>query len=158
MLLAVFSDTHGRAEPMIRAVERCAPDLVLHLGDGARDAAALAAALPSQALRCIRGNCDPDSSIPEKLFFTLECVPVFMTHGHLYSVKYTWDPLRNAAGFLGARLVLFGHTHQALCREEEGILFLNPGSAGIGAEKSFALLELEAGVIRRRILPLPDAE
>ena len=43
MRIVVFSDSHGSVEPMLHAVREEKPDLVLHLGDHARDAEALAA-------------------------------------------------------------------------------------------------------------------
>lgn len=101
MLLAVFSDSHGNREPMRRAIRAHNPDMVLHLGDYARDAAALADALPGLEVRYVRGNCDVGSPAPETLCFALEGVSVFMTHGHLYSVKYTLQSLANAAIFPG---------------------------------------------------------
>lgn len=145
MLLAVFSDSHGSQEPLCRAIRACNPDLVLHLGDYVRDAVALEAARPGLEVRYVRGNCDVGAPGPEKLCFTLEGVTVFMTHGHLYSVKYTLQSLANAAHFSGAQLALFGHTHQAEFRQMGDVLLLNPGSAGRGEEKTFGLLTLEGG-------------
>ena len=145
MLLAVFSDSHGSREPMRRAIRAHNPDMVLHLGDYARDAAALADALPGLEVRYVRGNCDVGSPAPETLCFALEGVSVFMTHGHLYSVKYTLQSIANAAHFSGARLALFGHTHQAEYRRMGDVLLLNPGSAGRGDEKTFGLLTVEGG-------------
>ena len=145
MLLAVFSDSHGSQEPLCRAIRTYQPDMVLHLGDYVRDAMALEKALPGLEVRYVRGNCDVGSPAPETLCFALEGVSVFMTHGHLYSVKYTLQSIANAAHFSGARLALFGHTHQAEYRRMGDVLLLNPGSAGRGDEKTFCLLTLEGG-------------
>ena len=37
MRAAVFSDTHHNTAPMLEAVRRCRPDLIIHLGDHDRD-------------------------------------------------------------------------------------------------------------------------
>lgn len=144
MLIAVFSDTHGYTGPMLRAVRACGPDMVLHLGDHARDAEELRGILPGLDVRCVRGNCDLASAAPERLTFSVEGVDIFMTHGHLYSVKFTLDSLTNAAHFAGARLALFGHTHQSEYRNYGDLALLNPGSAGMG-EMTFGLLTVEGG-------------
>jgi len=154
VLMAVFSDTHGWTEDMLRAVRIHRPDIAVHLGDFVRDALALREEFPALDVRCVRGNCDVGSDAPEKLLFTLEGVSVFMTHGHLYYVKYTLDSLRTAAQVTGARLVLFGHTHERECRDFGAATFLNPGSAGTGRKPSFALVELGGGSAQCRILDL----
>ena len=41
MRIAVFSDTHGRTDGMIRAVRDEKPDAVIHLGDCERERANL---------------------------------------------------------------------------------------------------------------------
>ena len=49
---------------------------------------------------------------------------------------------------MGANVVLFGHTHVPLCLEEEGVLYLNPGSLTSprgGSHASYAILEIEKG-------------
>jgi putative phosphoesterase len=153
--LAVFSDSHGRCDGMLRAIRAWSPDLILHLGDHSRDAAFLKEQFPQTPLRAVRGNCDPASDIPEADFFLVGSVPVFMTHGHRYGVKTGLTPLLNAAHFSGARLVLFGHTHRAENFQTAGMYVLNPGPAGDCAQPSGALVELdEAGTVSCRILPL----
>lgn len=45
-----------------------------------------------------------------------------------------------------AQVVLYGHTHiQDLHREEDGLLVMNPGAAGIAGEAG--LLEIENGIV-----------
>jgi len=144
MLIAVFSDTHGHTGPMHRAILRHRPDMVLHLGDHARDAEELAELFPGLDVRSVRGNCDLACPAPESLQFEAEGVSIFMTHGHRYSVKFTLDSLLNAAHFSGAKLALFGHTHCAEYRNYGDLALLNPGSAGTG-EMTCGLLTVEGG-------------
>jgi predicted phosphodiesterase len=54
-----------------------------------------------------------------------------MTHGHLHHVKSGCYSIIGAGREAGAKAVLFGHTHEALClQREDGIWILNPGSCG----------------------------
>ena len=155
MQLAVFSDTHGNIEPMCAAIRAWQPDMVLHLGDYVRDAQTLRERFPDLDLRRVRGNCDVGMrDEPEKLSLNLEGVEIFATHGHIYNVKYGLDSLRNAAWFSGAKLCLFGHTHQRLYLELGGIRFLNPGTAGQGYELTAARIIIENGTAACRIVPL----
>lgn len=144
MRILVFSDTHGNTEPMLAAVARHSPDMVLHLGDHARDAQELRERFPDLDVRSVRGNCDLLASAPVKQLLEAEGLRLFLTHGHEYSVKYTLDSLLNAAHFAGAQLALFGHTHQAEYRNYGDLALLNPGSAGMG-EQSCGVLTIEKG-------------
>ena len=46
MKAAVFSDTHGSISLCLEAVRRCRPDVIIHLGDHDRDAAAIHQVFP----------------------------------------------------------------------------------------------------------------
>ncbi len=141
MRIVVFSDSHGSVEPMLHAVREERPDLVLHLGDHARDAEALQRELPGADIRFVRGNCDWASDAEEVLTPVADGVRIFMTHGHRYGVKYTLDALANAAHFSGAALALFGHTHQSEYRRMGDVTLFNPGAAGSGG--SYGLITVK---------------
>ena len=151
MLLAVFSDSHGVTEPMCDAVAQYKPDVVLHLGDHDRDCDALREMFPNLDIRAVSGNCDHFSQECERRIFELCGVKIFMTHGHLYNVKYGLDSFINAAGFSGAKLALYGHTHRANHFSVGGMDVLNPGAASRFG--SFALVELIQGTAQCKILP-----
>ena len=72
MRILVFSDTHGNTEPMLAAVARHSPDMVLHLGDHARDAQELRERFPDLDVRSVRGNCDLLASAPVKQLLEAE--------------------------------------------------------------------------------------
>ena len=152
MLLAVFSDSHGATQSMVDAVARYKPDAVLHLGDHERDCEALRESFPTLSIRAVSGNCDLCSQEPDRRIFELGGVKIFMTHGHLYNVKYGLDSLINAAGFSGARLALFGHTHRPEHFVVGGMDVLNPGAAG--RRGTFALIELNGGEVKAKLLSL----
>ena len=148
MKIAVFSDTHGRTRGMLRAIRLEAPDLVFHLGDYERDAQSILRQNPVQALLTVCGNCDHTPTQPETREVTLEGVKVYAAHGHRHRVKWELDPILNAGHFTGAGVILFGHTHKALCQCIEGIWVVNPGTAGMGEAPTYAVLEIAGGEVR----------
>lgn len=135
---AVFSDTHTNTARMAEAVRESRPDLVIHLGDHDRDTAVLRDEFPEIPLYSVCGNCDFAPGAPEKAVVQLGPVKAFLTHGHLYSVNYTLDYLVYAAQEVGAKLALFGHTHEAVNAEIGGVQVLNPGTAGKGRKLTWA--------------------
>lgn len=135
--IAVFADTHLNTARMLEAVRRERPDILIHLGDHAGDAKVLRREFPELPLYVVCGNCDSPHSAPETLTVPLGPVKAFLTHGHLYNVRYTIDPLVYAAQEAGARLALFGHTHEALNVDWGGVQVLNPGTAGKGYTLSY---------------------
>lgn len=147
MKIAVFSDTHGQIHGAITAIKTHKPDLILHLGDHYRDAAAIHEEFPEIPMECVPGNCDyePDKNLVQMI--EPMGVKIMMTHGHTYRVKTETMPLLNAAFYQGANIVLFGHTHQAMYNVSHGLHIVNPGSAGKGKFRTWALIELEEGTI-----------
>ena len=155
MRLAVFSDTHGSTSLLPATVRRTNPDILVHLGDHIRDTRALTDEFPDLPLFAVPGNCDFASREQEVLEFPAGPVRVFATHGHRYGVKSSMDPLLNAAHFSGAQLVLYGHTHLARIDYIAGMTVVNPGSSGLGAEPTFAQIDIsDTGGIAARILPV----
>ena len=154
MRLAVFSDTHGRSQLLAQCVRRVQPDILVHLGDYYRDSAVLSREFPSLPLYAVAGNCDFISREDGALTFSAGGVLVFATHGHRYGVKSTLDSLLNSAHFAGAGLVLYGHTHAARIDYVPGMTVVNPGSSGLGAEPSFAQIDIRDSKISAKILPI----
>lgn len=150
MLALVFADSHHAVEPMCLAVERHRPDLVLHLGDLARDAEDLARRFPGLDVRSVRGNCDGwGCDAPEALQFNIDALPVYMTHGHRQSVKQTLDALANTVYFSGAKLGLFGHTHASEYKKFEKVTLFNPGSIRDGG--SYGVLTVKGSEFTCRL-------
>ena len=152
MRVGVFSDSHGDHEALDELLERMGVlDAACFLGDVARDAEHLRErleAMPNQPpLYAVRGNNDYYSTctLPWKLLIELGGVRIYMTHGHqLVSLMN----LAYKAQECGAQVALFGHTHQALCETAQGVLLLNPGSAGNfcrGGRARASVLEINKG-------------
>ncbi len=155
MLLAVFSDSHGRIGPMTAAVETYKPDRVLFLGDGVRDAEAVRRAFPDIPFTILSGNCDRDPGYDDRAILKLEGVGIFAAHGHLHGVKYGMDQFCNSVWCSGSALGFYGHTHRPLWQEIRGMQIVNPGSIGSAQRPTFALVRLENGRADCRILDAP---
>jgi len=137
---AVFSDTHTNTARMVAAARALQADVLIHLGDHDRDAEALRRQFPETPLYIVCGNCDFAPSAPEKAVVELGAVKAFLTHGHLYNVRWSVDSLVYAAQEAGAKLALFGHTHEPMNVEIGGVQVLNPGTAGKGRSLTCGLI------------------
>lgn len=150
MRVGVISDTHGLLRP--EAIEALATsDLILHAGDIGKPAILtdLSAIAPVIA---VRGNNDQGewaSSIPIAETIEIEKTTVYLLH----IVKEL--PLNPVAA--GINVVISGHSHRPEIKEDAGVLFLNPGSAGPKRLKlpiSVAHLDIQGTDIRAEIVKL----
>ena len=146
MKILILSDSHGRKNNMLSAVEIESPDWILHLGDYDKDCADIEAAFPDIPLRSVRGNSDRFSAGLDIDEFELEGKRFYMTHGHLFTVKVGKTQLINTALERGADILLFGHTHVPHFSMVDNMLVINPGSIGAGG-KFYAVLEFKNGEV-----------
>jgi putative phosphoesterase len=153
MKILVLSDSHGSKRAICDAVRAHNPHLILHLGDYVRDCRALEIEFPNIDLRTVRGNGDLGAFEPEVDEFVVGGKRIFMTHGHLYHVKTGLEALVNNGMLRRADIVLFGHTHRPYSAEFDGMLVVNPGTAGLGRQ-TCALLEIENGAVTCEIKEL----
>lgn len=125
--IGVVSDTHGRLHPSIPHLFRDVK-YILHAGDIGSPTViqALEQIAPVYA---VTGNVDwgtrLEEEFPRTLSFSVGGIDIYMTH--IGANPRTWFyglPLPHP------RVVVFGHTHEPLVEEHQGILFLNPGTAG----------------------------
>jgi putative phosphoesterase len=119
----VIADTHGlMRREALRAL--ATSDLIVHAGDvGAPDV--LAALREIAPIIAVRGNNDRDGwarRLPRARTVTVGAVRVLVVH----DVNDLSVDLARA----GIGLVLSGHSHRPSIRDEAGVLFVNPGSAG----------------------------
>jgi len=128
---------------MIQAVQTTNPDLILHLGDGASDAARLHKHFPHIPLHTVRGNCDFGTKAPLVNGFAIEEKHTVMTHGHRYNVKSGYTDIVRMGRETGADILLFGHTHIPHYEQVDDMHVLNPGPAS----HSCALIEITDGKI-----------
>lgn len=147
MKIIVFSDSHGSLEEMraVLALESDA-DLVLHAGDFGRDIDAVMRLMQSKMpYKRVRGNCDYMSDAPETLLLEAEGVKILMHHGKGYGVKESLSRIDDFGRKNGADIVIFGHTHLPLIKNNGDLYLLNPGSIGWpkGAGRTYAVIEID---------------
>jgi uncharacterized protein len=123
LTIGVISDTHGLVRPealdALRGVER-----ILHAGDiGAPDVLeALAALAPVTA---VRGNNDKGAWAR-----ALPLVDLVEAGGHTLYVLHDVNELDLDPAVAGFAAVIAGHSHRPRNEVVDGVLWLNPGSAG----------------------------
>jgi putative phosphoesterase len=123
MRVGLISDTHGLLRPQALDFLR-GSDHIIHAGDitGPEILAPLAAIAP---LTVVRGNNDRGAwarTLPETAVLRLGPVAIYVIH----DIKdLPLDPARE-----GMRVVVSGHSHRPTRRERDGVLYVNPGSAG----------------------------
>jgi putative phosphoesterase len=148
--IGVIADTHGLLRP--EAIEALkGSDLIVHAGDIGKPE--ILEALKSVApVVAIRGNIDTGEwcqSLP--IGETVEAGEhkLYVIH-NLSDLEV--DP--KTAGFKG---VIFGHSHQPSMETRNGVLFLNPGSAGPRRFKlpiSVAIIEIKGEELKPELIKI----
>jgi putative phosphoesterase len=144
MKIAVISDTHRHIYSLNQVTKLIQDtDMAIHLGDNVEDVEIIKTNYKGKIIN-VRGNCDFSSFIPVERLEEVENKKIFITHGHRYDVKHSLLKLKYRAKELGADIVLFGHTHISAEIYEEGIWFINPGSAALPKDsyQSIAVVEI----------------
>ena len=122
----IISDTHRNTKPLDKIATVLAEcDYIIHLGDMAGDARELMRAYPEKTY-VLAGNNDFFGGESE-LVLDAEGRRIFACHGHRYGVKSGTERLVAAAKERLCDIALYGHTHEAEVREENGVLLINPG-------------------------------
>jgi len=152
--IGVISDTHGllREEALLALAGSA---LIIHAGDVGKPEILerLSEIAPVWA---VYGNTDwgdlrdelPGSDVVE-----------LGTPGPLAYVLHIFESLDLDPVAAGFRVVIFGHTHEPLIRDHEGVLYLNPGSAGPKRPDlpvTVARLTVDGDDVRAEILDLVE--
>jgi len=145
MRIGVISDTHRivssieQLEGLIKGL-----DVLIHLGDNVEDISIIKKFYNGEIIN-VKGNCDFSVRTPNDRVEDIGGERIFLTHGHRYNVKGSLAKLRNKALETGANIVLYGHTHIAKIDFEQGIWYINPGSASLprDGERSFAIISID---------------
>ena len=149
-IIGILSDTHGLLRPEVEdALAGC--DHILHAGDigNAQVLERLAQIAPVLA---VRGNMDYGSwsnSLPVTEMVAIDGIFFYILHD-LHHLDL--DPA--AAGI---HMVVSGHTHQPEIFQQDGVTFLNPGSAGhrrFSYPVTFAMVQVKRGIANPRIIEI----
>jgi len=150
MRVGAISDTHGLLRP--EAVEALrGSDLIIHAGDVGKPEI-LDALRELAPVYAVRRNVDR-GEWANRLLLT-EIVEVTQSLFYILHDLSEFDLEPSAAGFAA---VISGHSHQPYIREENGVLYLNPGSAGprrFRLPVSVAEILLAEGRLEARLIEL----
>ena len=150
MRIGLIADTHNLLRPEALALLR-GVDHLIHAGDigGPHILAELERIAP---LSVVRGNNDQDSwadAIPERLTLRLGAITLHVLHD---LKQLNIDPTEQSID-----VVIAGHSHKPLHEERNGVLYLNPGSAGPRRFKlpiGVGILHIEGETVRAELITL----
>jgi putative phosphoesterase len=151
-LVGIISDTHGRLSHFV-AKAFDGVDLIIHAGDIGEPniLKALEKIAPTIA---VRGNMDLGQwaqQLPSDKAIKISQISLHVVHD-AYRLK-----LKSSEG--EPDVVISGHTHLPLQEENQGVLYINPGSAGYpkyGQPATVALLQIKGESLQARIVELKD--
>ena len=129
MKVLICSDSHTRLDYFQKVMNLEEPEMVIFAGDHSTDAMDMALIYSEIPFKIVKGNTDYyDYDTKDTEIFELNGKKVFLTHGHLYSVKQSLEELEKKAHLEKAEICVFGHTHKEYFAEKNGIIFVNPGA------------------------------
>ena len=150
MRIAVISDTHGLLRPEAVAVlGDC--EHIIHAGD-ITDGTVLEALRAIAPLTIVRGNNDRgpwSAGIRSSELIELNGVHMYVVHD-IADIEI--DPVA-----AGVSVVITGHSHKPSISHRDGVLYLNPGSAGprrFTLPIAMAELTIDASKVDARIIEL----
>lgn len=121
--VGIISDTHGLLRPEALAFLR-GSDYIVHAGD-IGESGVLSELSGVAPVTAVRGNNDKGpwaEAIAETEVLKVGAVSIYVLHD---LAQLDLDP--RAAGY---QVVVSGHSHKPLLERRDGVLYLNPGSAG----------------------------
>jgi len=121
--VGVISDTHGLMRAEALAALR-GSDVILHAGDigGAEILAELQVIAPVVAIRGNNDHAAWAAAIPEHRMVELDAAKIHLLHDRNQLGRYPPPE--------GCNVIVTGHSHKPLVERRDGVLYLNPGSAG----------------------------
>jgi uncharacterized protein len=123
MLIGVISDTHGllRPEALVALAEA---EHILHAGD-VGDFGILERLREIAPVTAIRGNVDVSGACAE-----LPATDFVELGGKIFYLVHSVHDLDINPVVAGVAAVVSGHSHRSVIETRDGVLYLNPGSAG----------------------------
>lgn len=123
MLIGVISDTHGllRPEALVALAEA---EHILHAGD-LGEIGILRRLEEIAPVTAIRGNVDLDGEVAG-----LPATEAVELGGRLFYLVHSVRDLDLNPVAAGVSVVVSGHSHKAGVEWKDGVMYLNPGSAG----------------------------
>ena len=157
MKILIFSDSHGDTALIEKALSehKASTDLIIHLGDCAKDAEIFDKICPHIANINVLGNCDyfhygKHATVDASFLLGKTNLRAFACHGHAFRVDRGIDILYAKARLEKASIAFYGHTHIADIKEKDGIIIMNPGSCSRPRSTepaSYGIVNIENGMI-----------
>ena len=149
--VGVISDTHGLLRPAVLPVFK-GVEMIIHAGDiGSPEVLeSLRSVAPVIA---VRGNNDTErwaKKIPETTVAEVANVRIYVLHD--------LKELSIRVSEKGFGAVISGHSHRPIISERDGVLYVNPGSAGPRRFKlpiSVARLIIRNGKVQAELIDVP---
>lgn len=149
-LAGIIADTHGHLPQSVSKAFQNS-DLIIHAGD-IGDPEVIDALEKIAPLRAVRGNMDTGQWAGR-----LQQTDTLKIGNKQLLVIHDVCDLNRQASFGKYHVVIYGHTHRPRVEKQQGILFVNPGSAvqpRYGYPPSVAMLEINADTIKARLIDL----
>ncbi len=146
--VGIVSDSHGLLRDEVMGIlMNC--DCVIHAGDFCTNQILERFQNVPGKFYAVRGNNDQTVRAPLKmrLRFRIEELEFLLVHDQADAGREVEE----------ADVIVFGHTHKFYEKEENGKLWLNPGSCGrprFGGETSFVIMEVDKSTYKIRKIPL----
>ena len=122
-MILIFSDYHKNEEAVLALINKYKPEYILCCGDGESDDSFY----QENNIISVKGNCD-FANLPLVKLLEISDMKIVLTHGHYYNVYFDTFKLSLLALEHQANYVLYGHTHEQMIEEYDGITFINPGA------------------------------
>ena len=151
--IGLISDTHDLLRPeALDFLRGC--DRIVHAGDLCGEAVmvGLAAIAPVTAVRGNNDRSEWAATLPEALSLTVDGVALYVIHDVADLARLPPPP--------ATRVVVHGHSHKPAVVERDGMLFVNPGSAGrrrFSLPISIGALLVDAGRVEATLTTLVPA-
>jgi hypothetical protein len=148
-VVGLISDTHGLLRPQaLDALGGC--HRIVHAGD-IMDPAILDALARIAPVTAVRGNNDRGAwaeALPDVAQLALGGVRLFVIHDVAHLARHP---------HAGCDVIVAGHSHRPLVERRDGVLFVNPGSAGPRRFKlpvTVGRLEIRGAEVQARIVEI----
>jgi uncharacterized protein len=148
--VGLIADTHGLLRPEALAFLR-GSDFIIHAGD-VGDGAVLQQLGSLAPVTAVRGNNDKGSwadALAETEVLEVDDILIYVLHD---IAELDLDPVS-----AGCHVVVAGHSHRPSSETRDGVLYVNPGSAGRRRFKlpiSVGELRIDEGSVTARLVEL----
>lgn len=135
----VISDSMGSTGPILTAIDREKPDVIIYLGNGIRDLVDINFA---GKIYAVRSGGEFGKKLPTAGKISYQQEIILYTHADGYKMPKDKEKLVQFATSQGATMLLFGNNEEPTYFEQNGIKFVCPGSMYDRATASYAILSL----------------